>query len=129
MSITETTVFNQDDVLVTTARLVISGQTYAMSGITSVQFYEEEPSRKLPMSLCVIGGMATLMGLSVGFGGATFVGIVLAAAGIGIWMSQKQEFSVRLATASGEAKALRSSDKQQIKSVVEAINNAIIQRG
>ena len=129
MSVVETTVYNEDNVLVTTSRLVINGQTYAMSGITSVQFLKESPSKKRPISLLAIGAIIGFFGLASGLGLASFIGLATAVIGIYLLMLQKEEYSVRLATASGESRDLKSESRERVASVVDAINEAIIQRG
>ncbi len=116
--------FNEGGVSVTNARFMSQGQTYAMSGITSVKSFREGPSRKGPIVLGVIGLLALASG-----GVATAVGVLLIGGAIALWFLQKPEFSVLLSSASGEAKALTSKDGDFISKVVAALNDAIVHRG
>ena len=111
-------------VTVTNARFIVPAQTYAMSGITSVKSYEKKPSRRGPITLIVIGGIAVLSGKDALAGG-----IILLVLALLWWVLSKTEFQVKLSTASGEATALRSKNSSWIRRVVNALNEAIIHRG
>ena len=116
--------FNARNVNVTNARFIAQGQTYAMSGITSIKSYQQDPSRVSPIVVFLIGGVFAIAG-----GVATFIGLGIIALAIVMWASQKKTFSVLLNTASGESEALTSDDSRFISQVVEALNEAIIYRG
>jgi proline racemase len=120
----EKSFFTQGGVSVTNARFIAHGQTYAMSGVTSVKQFRQDPSRKGPIILGVIGLLAM-----AGGGKAVFVALLLLAGAVAWWLSQKPEFSVLLSSASGEAKALTSRDGKFISDVVNALNDAIVHRG
>ena len=47
--------YSDKDISVTTTRVIIGEQTYAMNGITSVRAIEEKPSRKGPIILGILG--------------------------------------------------------------------------
>lgn len=129
MSTTESKVFENGDVLVTTTRFVVNGQTYAMNGVTSVKSLKKDPSRALPVIIGIIGFIAFASGVGSGSTFAAVFGLAIFGGAWFLWKSQTPEYSVRLATASGEASALSSKDKSYITQVVEALNNAIVQRG
>ncbi len=116
--------FSDGDVSVTNARFVSKGQTYAMSRITSVKSFREDPSRKGPIILGIVGFFTM-----AGGGNAVLVGVLLIAGAAAWWISQKPEFSVRLSSASAETTALVSQDGELISKVVGALNDAIIHRG
>lgn len=120
----EQTFLNEGSVTVTNARFIVYGQTYAMSGVTSVKSLEFPPSRKGPIILIVIGIISMLAGK-----GAILVGILFLAAGIGWWLLQKSKYSVALSSASGEVQALTSKDGDFVFRVVNALNEAIVARG
>jgi hypothetical protein len=124
----EKTFFNEGGVSVSNARFIAQGQTYAMSGITSVKSYQQDPSRKGPIILGIVGIIAIAAGAS-GSGGAIIVGLLCIAGAAAWWFAQKPEFSVLLSSASGEAKALTSENGQFITNVVNALNDAIVHRG
>jgi hypothetical protein len=120
----EKTFFSGGDVSVTNARFMAKGQTYAMSGVTSVKSFQQNPSRKGPIILGILG----LLIMAVG-GTGLLVGLVVIGAAVAWWFSQKPEFSVLLSSASGEVKALASQDGDFISKVVGALNDAIVHRG
>lgn len=120
----EKSFFSDGGVSVTNARFIAQGQTYAMSGITSVKSFRQDPSRKGPIILGIVGVLA------LGGGGSVTVGgLLLAAGAVAWWFLQKPEFSVLLSSASGETKALASQDGDFISKVVNALNDAIVHRG
>ncbi|TLU87604.1 MAG: QacE [Chlorobium sp.] len=126
----EKSFFNEGGVSVTNARFMAQGQTYAMSGITSVKSFREDPSHKGPIILGIIGVLGTLGAFSSNSVGNGIVMTLLFIGGaVAWWMYQKPAFSVLLNSASGEAKALTSKDGQFISHVVNALNDAIVHRG
>jgi len=120
--------FDDQNILVTNARLVRGSETFAMSGITSVMSFTEIPSKKGPIILIVIGGIIFLASMQSSWRAAIFGAILL---GAGIWWlrSIKNVYHVRLMTASGERDALHSHDGEYISKIVGAVNQAIIHRG
>ena len=92
----EKSFFSQGNVSVSNARFIANGQTYALSGITAVESFQQNPSRKLPI---VLGIVCVLM--LAGGGTVLFIGLALIAGAVGLWFMQKPEFQVRLSTASG----------------------------
>jgi hypothetical protein len=126
----EKSFFNEGGVSVTNARFIAQGQTYAMSGITSVKSFQEDPSRKGPIILGIIGVLGTLGAFSSNsVGGGIIMALLFIGGAIAWWIYQKPEYSVLLSSASGEAKALASKDGQFISNVVNALNDAIVHRG
>jgi hypothetical protein len=122
---TETVYFDNGKVKVTNSRLIVQNQTYAMSGITSVNFVEKKPNRLLPLAL-LIGGL-----LIPGVQHATEVGhyIFFGVPGA-LWLAlQRSRYAIRIGSASGESQALDSKYKDFVNGVVNAINKAIIERG
>ncbi len=120
----EKTFLSEGGVTVTNARFIVSAQTYAMSGVTSVKSFEEMPSRKGPIILIAIGLLAMLGGKDT-----IVVALLFLAGGIAWWFLAKAKYYVLLSSASGEAKALSSPDRDWIGRVVGALNDAIVHRG
>ena len=117
--------FEGGDVKVTNARFVVGNQTHAMNGVTSVSSHISPPSR---LGL-IIGLVVGLLVLIVASGGTKLVGFLIAAAcGYGLF-AQKSTHSVLLRSASGEVQALSGKDGDHIRSVVSALNDALIHRG
>jgi hypothetical protein len=121
---TEQVFLNERDVSVSNSRMMYKGQTYAMSGITSVKSYEKKPSRVGPIILIVIGVLMLTAGKSLIFGALIFL-----AGGIAWWVLKKTDYSVLLTSASGETKAYTSKDKDFVIKIVNAVNDAIVHRG
>ena len=95
-----------------------------MSGITSVQSGEDKPSKVGPIIFLTIGTLSL-------FGGSDSIvfAIIMLTIG-GIWLAAlKTTFHILLQTASGEAKALSSTNGAWISKVVNALNESIVHRG
>lgn len=120
--------FEGDGVLVTNTRLVKGGETFAMSGVTSVRAHTVVPSKKGPIFFIVIGGITLLASLQSSLV-AALIGVALI--GLGIWWfrSIKNVYHVRLVTSSGERDAINSHSMEYIANIVSAVNQAIIHRG
>ena len=120
----EQTFLDEGGVTVTNARFVVPGQTYAMSGITSVKNAVESPSKKGPIILIILGVLFLLAGKSAILPAILFIG-----SGIAWLMLSKPTYNVQLHSASGEAKAFQSKEKGSIDKIISALNEAIIHRG
>jgi len=124
----EQTFLNEAGVTVTQARFMVSGQTYAMNGVTSVASLKENPSRKGPI-ICLAVGLITFFGVLSGdtqiLPGSLFFLIV----GGLWWYLKKPQFAVVLHSASGESRAFTSPDENLVARIVGALNEAIVARG
>jgi hypothetical protein len=114
--------FNQGGVSVSNARFIVHGQTYAMNGVTSVKQAARHPSRFGPV-------VAGIIGLIVLFNGAIGWGLAFLAAAVIWWVAEKSQWIVVLQSASGETKALTSTEKTFIDGVINALNESIVYRG
>ena len=126
----EKTFFNEGNVTVTNSRFIVPGQTYAMSGITSVSKWIQKPSLKWPLILILVGALFIIIPLFAGGGALWYlIGIVLIGIGIFLLIRNKPVYSVILSSASGEADAINSKDEDFIDRIVQALNDAIVVRG
>ena len=117
--------FSSNGIMVTNSRFVVPGQTFAMSGITSVKMTSKEDSKLGPFVLLLVG-LALLAGGSIF--SAVLGGIVIAL--VVYWMRMiKPTLSVVLSSASGESTAFASKNSDEILPIVEALNQSIIHRG
>lgn len=123
----ETTYYTNGKVTVTNARLIVGDETHAISGITSVKLGVKRPNRLLPIALILLEFFAIS-------GGENYASLsivkwaVILLPGI-IWLSlQRTHYTVTLASASGESRALKSKVKPFVSEVVQAINQAIVRR-
>ena len=122
MSLMETTFFQDAGTTVTNARFMTNGQTHALSGITSVSAYTQEPNRFPPFVLAIVGviGLVTTHYL---------FGLVTLGVAVLWWIGLKTQYSVLIRTAAGESKVLTSPDGKRVADIVAALNNAIVHRG
>lgn len=117
----ETTLFESNNVTVTNARFVVPSQTFAISGITSVRFFTESPDKRWPIACFLIALIA------LGAGGNIWAALLPALLGVVLWL-RRPVHHVVLTTSASETRALASKDKMFIASVINALNQAIIER-
>lgn len=137
ISLQETTYFSEKNVKITSTRAIIFDQTYSMANITSVSTKELHPNQSFGIILMLVGMLFSLCGLPGLFNlteGSSilltfFVGGVIALV-FGIYLiATSKRYAVRLGSASGETNALISKDQDYIQNIVDALNQAIIERG
>ena len=127
----EDIIYSDNNVSISTSRIVIGATTYALRNITSVKMSFTPAKSGCAIALIVLGAIVLLASLGGGNGAGSavmglLVGAVIAGGGV-LWMrSNKTEYNVMIASSSGEAKALSSTNKSQIETIVGAINDAII---
>lgn len=116
------------NVLVTSARAVMGGRTFAMANVTAVSPSVTRPRRGIPLMLLIVGVFTAIGSLSSSIVLA-LVGLVLAVGG-GFWLkSLKPTYAVNIGSASGESRAMASQDWNEIAAIVAAITQAIVERG
>ena len=143
----EVTVFQNGELLITTARAVLGQKTYAMASITSVSAYVIPANQTVAVGLLILGlalvgmaGFAGIFGIATLNTGGGYSIIVISAVigilglgsivgGIAAFKSTKPSYAVRIGSASGEANVLISKDRTHIQKIVNAINEAIAKRG
>jgi hypothetical protein len=122
--------YEGNGVLVSTTRFVSLGKTYAMSNISSVGMscITNKNRKKLQMYR-IICGIAAIPSYFIA---QLFGPLIAIAACIFLTMDInkcKDTYIIKLTSISGETDELSSEDGEFIGSVVDAINNALIQRG
>lgn len=123
MAENEKVYFEEGDVTVTKARFIVPGQTYAMSGITSVKAGFDQPLK----GPAILGGIGVI-GMFSGEVGAIIICLLLVAGAI-LWFIKGKKHIVILSSASGEAEALSSTNAGFIGRIIAALNDAIVGRG
>ena len=116
--------YSDKNVLVTQARFVVEGKTFAMRNISSVTKYRIAASNGLALFLGFTG-LLLLLGNST----IVVIGILMTISAIAMIILNKDLYSVRINSNSGEANAVVSKDEKYIQEIVDAVNEAIIQRG
>lgn len=126
--------YESSGVTITNTRAIFFNTTYALANIASVRIFKEPPSRG-PAIMLFLGG------IFIGFIGLMMASLVTAAhlitlvglitMGIAIYLSikAKPDYIVKVSSSSGEADVLYSKDSGYIQRIVDAINQAIIDRG
>lgn len=112
--------FQDSNVTITQSRYIANGTTYAMRNISSVDVFKVPLKYTAETILIILGvGLLPLFGLGLIF-------IIWA-----IIMSNKKKpnYAVRITTNAGETNSFISPEKEYIQKIVNAINEAIIQRG
>ncbi|HOR39662.1 MAG TPA: DUF6232 family protein [Paludibacteraceae bacterium] len=113
--------FEEGDVKVTNARFLTYGKMHSMANVTSVAKYVVKPKRTGPIVLGIIGLIC--------FAFKWWLAVLLLAGAVAWWMTQKNNYVVSLASSSGNQEALSSTDEAFIDRVVNALNDAIAERG
>ncbi len=128
----EETLYSDNQVTVTTTRVIIGNTTYALRNITSVKPIATSPSMGCAITL-LLGGVLVLFIAMATFQSSIADGLVVGLIGAAIlagaifWLRKlKPTYHVQIASASGEAKALSSPDNAYIQKIVASINDAIV---
>src|ERR1700730_8836004 len=97
MSATEQQIFTDQNVLISTTRLIVNGVTYPLSNVSSVRLLRKRPNYLFPV-LLVIGGVFLLVG-----GKDTIVwALVLLAVVIALFFLLKSTYTMLIGSAGGE---------------------------
>ncbi len=127
----ERSIYQDQLVTITTARAVLRGVTYSVPNITSVSCARQgkrAATLVLGLILFVLSLLCFNMGKDVAPGGFVWL---LSSVGLIAWYiwRVKPTYYVHIATASGETNALGSPDAAWIKTLVDAITQAIVAQG
>lgn len=134
----EKVIYEQDAIKITTARAVFGEKTYAVSTISSVELVTVNPSAGLSNVLLGGGILASIFGaFSLIPRDGRFhpnwtmlvIGILCIAAGYAWVRSLKPKYMLRFTSTAGAVEAYHSEDRNKIQPIVDAINEAIIQKG
>jgi len=116
--------YRNSNVLVTQSRIVVFSKTYALRSVSSVSmFVKHKTTTKFLSSVLLIMGLFALYNLYYLFG------IILIVVAVALLFFIKDEFTIQISSNSGDNNVLMSKNKEYFKSVVDAINEAIIYRG
>jgi hypothetical protein len=119
--------YSDGSITITSTRAVLGGKTYAMANVTSVSLAENQEGSGCGCALLGVGALFALGGLSsADTAGIGVFGILLVIAGF-LWMNSTM-YVVRIGSASGEANALQDRSREYIQTIVDAVNQAIIDR-
>lgn len=125
----ESPLFDASGVTITPTRAIMGGRTYAMSNVTSVTVRVTHPRRAGGYVMLFLGACILLAGLADQQGAPIVIGLILLASGYVTGILPKDTHHVFLGSASGEGEAISSHDRAFIDGIVNAMNEAIVQRG
>ncbi len=125
----EEVIYADNQVSISTSRIVIGSTTYALRNITSVKIGSTAAKRGCAIIMLVFVPIVLIVGISGG--GDNFLPGLIWAVILGVggffWLRAcKDDHHVLISSSSGEAKALTSKDKSYIEKIVAAINDAFI---
>lgn len=124
MDIPEQQLFNDNDALVSTTRVIIGGTTYPLVNVSSVSLRASSVAFKYVLAVFfAIGALGSLASQS--WGGAVFCILVALAA----WFLIQVQYRLILGTSGGEKTALKSKDRDYMTRLKDAIDTAVVSRG
>jgi len=130
--IAETVYFRDGNVLITSGRADFAGRLYATRHINSVEQVPKPARRARWIALAVFGVLLFIVGISNGNAGDSGVGFICGSvggaailAGIGLALSERTRYIVRITTSSGRVDALESARREDIAAIVAAVTRAI----
>lgn len=124
----EDTIYSDQEVSVSTSRVVVRGTTYALRNISSVKMTNTPAKTGCAIALIIFGliwGFA-ILGSKGGVVGAIVIGGACVAGGIFWLRAAKADYHVTITSNAGEVKALTSKNKPYIEKIVDAVNEAIV---
>jgi len=131
-TVSEQVLLDESGVFVSNFRLVSDGQTFAMSGITSVRTIVKKSSKVGPLIAMALGATMVILPRVVhnvpSEPPELFFGIGLFLLGLLILLWPKGH-AVLIHSSSGETQTFPSKDKALIQKIVDALDRAIIIRG
>lgn len=128
-------IYEKDGVTITRARAVIGDKTYAIGNISSVSL-KVIPESTTGSFVFIMLGIGLFLYALVSIPGRNYGLIALSALlGLGAFSlgvaglrGAKDTYAVRIASTSGESNALESPTKENVQAIVDAMNQAIIER-
>lgn len=130
----ETVIYESNGVKITNLRAVFGAKTYSISNITSVESKTIEPNGCVTGVLVMVGVFMIMFGIvsivnKDPLWALLVLGLFFAGGGFALYRTAKPTYSVNLTTSAGEVRAHDSYEWSEIGPIVEALNNAIIQKG
>ena len=128
---TQEQVFYSDEsgVRITGTRAIFNTTTYSMANISSIRTAVTPPKRAGAILMIIIGLLMAIIGFSSSVAALGVIGIVIVLLGILWFWKAASTYHIMITSASGEASALDSKNKEYIAKIGQAMNEAIIHRG
>ncbi len=133
---TEKVFYEDTQTRVTSARIVIGSKTYALDNISSVDLqYRQDSASCFVWGFLLISAFLGVAGLATAFtGGGPIAFFFLITGGVLTWFcinqirSHKPYYVAILETNAGSIDALSNENKESLVPIVDAINQAVIER-
>ena len=124
----EETIYSDNDVSVSTSRIVVRGTTYALRNISSVRMTTTPARRGCAIVLIIAGAILffAIVGAKNGVAPAIILGGLTITAGVFWFRAAKDDYHVTIASNSGEVHAHTSKNQGYIRKIVDAVNDAIV---
>lgn len=120
---------NEHGVRITNTRAIIGSTTYSMANITSVAMGVKPANRTPGIAIAICGFIVLLIAAPLESSGLAIFGVILLLIGIPAAIVVTSTYVVRIGSASGEADAISSKEKEYIQTIVDAMNEAFVKRG
>ena len=129
--INEVTILEEGQVKITNLRAVIGTKTYTMSNITSITRKKRETGYTASFWWGVFGVLFMIIsGLDFDYLWIFSInGLMCVLAAVTVARNPKTVYIVKIGSSSGEKNVLESYDREYIKRIVDAMNEAIVRRG
>jgi len=129
--VSETTILEDDDVIITDRRVVIGTETYALSDLISARLTKDSSTVGCLIAGLMSGGfllalisfVSTAYNWEIRIGAFIFFGAALIVA-----LLVSPHYIVQIRSVSGKANVLRSMDEDYLRKIVDAINGALVRR-
>ncbi|MGI4985540.1 MAG: DUF6232 family protein [Janthinobacterium lividum] len=119
--------FEEANVSVSTARVVVYGTPSALQGARAVRVFVDQPHRRFAVPILIIGILVAVYGSVVRSSPTIAIGVMLAAVSYLTWKFQTMRHRVLVAREAGETEVLATADLAFAKRVAAAIEQAIAQ--
>jgi hypothetical protein len=131
MNAPETKYFEDEEVAITNTRANLGGDNYQMKNITAVSMVENRTARRwwflLALAGLIIGVVFLIFYRYVTF--SVYLAMLLCIVGLVMALTRKKQYCVRIASSGVETNALQSTDRAYVQKIVDAINQAIANKG
>ena len=134
-NVSEKVYYQSKDVLITSTRAEMSGKTFVMANITSVSLSKSSSNHGCVNPLGFVLLAIAVVSHGNGSDGVSFITVLLFLGGLSLIVinlsrmftsKPTYKYTVILNSASGETKAMESTDENSVQLVIDAIKQAII---
>ncbi len=119
-----------NEVRITSTRAIMRNKTYPMTNISSVSIGTTPANRSAAGCLALLGVLAVFSLVVSDSKAMPLLGaVVFVALAVAAWKAAKPMYSVRIGASGGETDGLTTTNKELVGKIVDAISDAIVERG